>query len=181
MRILDESFGPESRNRVAMAGRPGLDGALAALESFYYALNRRELDVLRQVWSTHPLARQNNPLGGVLRGGEAIARLYELIFTGPVRMTVTFEDIAQYAGDRYVLFAGRETGCYRLGGRPAVPVRIRTTRYFRYDEGGRWTQVHHHGSIDDPDALRAYQGAVLSAPASEGPAVTGAGPPRVFF
>jgi hypothetical protein len=26
--------------------------------------------------------------------------------------------------------------------------------------GGRWRQVHHHGSIDDPDLLGAYQQAV---------------------
>ena len=26
---------------------------------------------------------------------------------------------------------------------------------------GRWQQVHHHGSIDDPDLLSRYQRAVL--------------------
>ncbi|MFF4402980.1 hypothetical protein [Streptomyces sp. NPDC001404] len=36
---------------------------------------------------------------------------------------------------------------------------IRTSRYFRY-EGGFWRQYHHHGSIDAPDLLRAYQQAV---------------------
>jgi SnoaL-like domain len=162
VRILDESFGPAARNRLAMAAKPGLDGAHAALESVYYALNRRNLAVLRRVWSNHPLAQLDNPVGGVLRGGDQIARLYQLIFTGPAQVTVTFGDIVEYPGKRHALFAGREVGVYGLGGGPSVPLAIRTSRYFRYDEeAGRWTQVHHHGSIDDPDALHAYRDALL--------------------
>jgi DnaJ C terminal domain len=39
-----------------------------------------------------------------------------------------------------------------------VPAEIRTSRVFSYDfQAGRWEHVHHHGSIDDPAALRAYQ------------------------
>jgi hypothetical protein len=37
-------------------------------------------------------------------------------------------------------------------------LQIRTTRIFAY--AGTWVQVHHHGSIDDPAALAAYQQAV---------------------
>jgi hypothetical protein len=40
-----------------------------------------------------------------------------------------------------------------------MPLRIRTTRYFRY-ENGAWRQFHHHGSIDDAESLAAYQRAV---------------------
>jgi hypothetical protein len=36
---------------------------------------------------------------------------------------------------------------------------IRTSRYFRYVDSS-WAQFHHHGSIDDPEALHAYQRAV---------------------
>jgi len=38
-------------------------------------------------------------------------------------------------------------------------MKIRTTRVFRYD-GERWRQTHHHGSIDDPQLLAAYQSLV---------------------
>ncbi|MFE0022473.1 YybH family protein [Amycolatopsis sp. NPDC059021] len=153
------SFGPDARERLSEATRPGREGALAALESFYFAFNHRDLDVFRRVWTTHPLAQLNNPLGGVLRGGEAIAALYDKVFTGPARVTVTFGDIVEYTGDDHALFAGRETGEYRVGDAPAVPLAIRTSRYFRYEEG-RWAQVHHHGSIDDAGALAAYQAAI---------------------
>jgi len=43
----------------------------------------------------------------------------------------------------------------------AVRLEIRTTRYFRYEQG-HWRQYHHHGSIDDQAALAAYQHAVTS-------------------
>ncbi|WP_390624310.1 nuclear transport factor 2 family protein [Fodinicola feengrottensis] len=80
------------------------------------------------------------------------------MFTGPVRLTVEFGDIVEYAGTDHAVFAGRETGEYVIDG-TATPLSIRTTRYFLY-ESGKWTQFHHHGSIDDPVALEAYQHAV---------------------
>ncbi|WP_211255616.1 YybH family protein [Actinocatenispora sera] len=151
--------GPESRNRLAETGHAGADGARAALETFYYALNQRDADVLRADWSDDPLAQLNNPLGGILRGGESITALYDRIFTGPVRVTATFRDIVEYLGDDHAVFAGREVGSWAGPDGVEVPLTIRTTRYFRYADG-RWRQFHHHGSIDDPAALAAYQRAV---------------------
>lgn len=55
------SFGPESQNRLREAGDPSGTGAEAALETFYYALNNRDLDVLRADWANSPLAQLNNP------------------------------------------------------------------------------------------------------------------------
>jgi hypothetical protein len=53
---------------------------------------------------------------------------------------------------------GRERGEFRLG-KTVVKLLIRTTRVFWLLDG-RWKQVHHHGSIDDPDLLARYQTAV---------------------
>ncbi len=154
----DHRYGIESRNLIADAGNRTANGARAALESFYYAFNRRDIDILGRVWSDHPLAQLNNPLGGLLRGGSAIIALYARIFDGSARVQVEFADIVEYIGDDHVVFAGRETGTYAVAEGVPIPLSIRTTRYFRYDEGiDRWRQFHHHGSIDDADALRAYQ------------------------
>lgn len=158
-RSLDRDFGPESRNRLTETTTPGLDGALAALESFYFAFNQRDLTAFAAVWAEDPLAQLNNPLGGILRGGNAITELYRRVFHGPARVTVTFGDIVAYEDDRHAVFAGRETGEYSVGGSPPVPLAIRTTRYFQYRDG-RWCQLHHHGSIDDPEALAGYQDAI---------------------
>jgi ketosteroid isomerase-like protein len=153
------SFGPDSRNRLQEAGDPSGAGAEAALETFYYALNNRDLDALRADWADSPLAQLNNPVGGILRGADAITGLYSNIFTGPVTVRVTFTDVISYQGREHAVFAGRETGSYTPGGAAPVPLQIRTSRYFRYEDG-RWRQYHHHGSIDDPAALRAYQRAI---------------------
>ena len=155
----DARYGPGARNRLADASDPSEDGARAALESFYYALNERDSRALRQVWAAHPLAQLNNPLGGILRNGDLIAEFYERIFAGGIRIQVTFGDIVEYLGDNQAMFAGRETGSYTGPEGADTPLEIRTSRYFRHQDG-RWQQYHHHGSIDDPAALRAYQEAV---------------------
>ncbi|HEX7019291.1 MAG TPA: nuclear transport factor 2 family protein [Gemmatimonadaceae bacterium] len=158
-RQIDSSFGPESRNRLEEARQPDFQGALAALETFYYSFNSRDLDALARVWGDGPLAQLNNPLGGILRGGKAIVDLYARIFKGSARVTVTFGDIVAYAAGESATFAGRETGDYRIGDATPVPVSIRTTRCFHYEKG-RWTMFHHHGSIDDAERLATYQRAV---------------------
>jgi ketosteroid isomerase-like protein len=153
------SFGPESQNRLMHASDPSGTGAEAALETFYYALNNRDLDALRADWADSPLAQLNNPVGGILHGTDAITDLYSKIFGSAVHVRVTFTDVISYQGREHAVFAGRETGSYTRHDGTPVPLEIRTSRYFRYEDG-RWRQYHHHGSIDDPAALHAYQQAI---------------------
>jgi limonene-1,2-epoxide hydrolase len=149
------------RNRLADTALPGTDGARAALETFYHAFNTRSLELFRRVWLDDPLIQLNNPVGGIVRGAEEIAALYARIFEGPVRVRVELHDIVRYDAPGAVVFAGRERGSYERDGDDPVPLDIRTSRVFSYapDRGG-WRQVHHHGSIDDPESLARYQGAV---------------------
>src|SRR5581483_2146497 len=49
-----------------------------------------------------------------------------------------------------------------MDGGAALPLAIRTSRVFRKIDG-RWRQVHHHGSMDDPKLLARYQALVRSA------------------
>jgi len=86
MRVMADTFGRGAANRLADIRRPGIDGALALLEMFYYAFNQRDLAVFRQVWADHPLIQLNNPLGGMLRGYDQIAALYAQVFDGPARV-----------------------------------------------------------------------------------------------
>lgn len=163
-RPLAAVFGREARDRREAAAEPGPDGALAALESFYHAFNRRDPGLLEAVWAPGPAVQLNNPVGGVLRGREAVTALYRRIFTGPARVWVEFHDIMAFRGPGMVTFAGRERGAFRVG-ETEVPLAIRTTRVFAFApwEGAgppRWAQVHHHGSIDDAELLARYQRAV---------------------
>jgi ketosteroid isomerase-like protein len=57
-----------------------------------------------------------------------------------------------------VYTVGRERG--RLAkGDTRLDLEIRTTRIYRR-RNGAWRQVHHHGSIETPALLAAYQAAV---------------------
>ncbi|MEV5966874.1 nuclear transport factor 2 family protein [Kribbella sp. NPDC051952] len=156
--LVDYGFGPGARNRWAEMKTPGRAGALAALETFYYALNNQDLDTLAAGWADDGLVQLNNPIGGILRSRDAVRGLYERVFAGPLNVQVTFGDAATYWHTDSVVFAGRETGTYQHPQLGERPLHIRTTRIFAYDDG--WAQVHHHGSIDDADALATYQQAV---------------------
>ncbi len=163
---LDTAFGRQARCRLDDARAPGPDGARAALETFYYAFNNRSQDVLRQVWLDHPLSQLNNPLGGVLRGLDRISELYGRVFTGPARAWVELYDIAEYRLGDAVVFAGRERGEFTTDG-VTLPMAIRTSRVFGFTTDEGWRQLHHHGSIDEPTALAAYQDAVRGRPMRE--------------
>ncbi len=134
---------------------------VSALVEFYAAFNTRSLDLVAQNWARTDEIAMDNPLGGIKRGWEEIRGVYERIFRGPAEVYVEFYDytIHEAAGMFYVV--GRERGYFRLRD-TRLELAIRTSRIFRWMEG-RWRQVHHHGSIDDPGLLKRYQSAVLEA------------------
>ena len=70
-------------------------------------------------------------------------------------MNLRIEDYALIGDCRTAALVGRERGELRNDAR-ALSLAIRTTRIFR-KIGGRWRQVHHHGSFDDPDLLARYR------------------------
>jgi ketosteroid isomerase-like protein len=49
-------------------------------------------------------------------------------------------------------------GCERGGAE--LKLAIRTSRIFKRIDG-RWRQVHHHGSFDDPAFIASYQSMIL--------------------
>lgn len=157
------TYGPDARNRLAESAAPGLPGARSALETFYYAFNNADLDALVAVWLDDPLVQLNNPLGGILRGRDAVAELYRRVFDGAGTAQVSFSEIVEYVGEDAAIFAGRERGLFRSGERE-VPLEIRTSRIFTQTPAG-WLMIHHHGSIDDAAALATYQQAVSDAAA----------------
>ncbi len=157
---LTESYGLQARDLRERTGVPNVDGARAALECFYYSFNQRSLAVFDAIWAEESLIQLNSPLGGILRGHEQVRALYRGIFEGPVQVWVEFSDIVQYASAEMVVFAGREQGEFTRGDK-TVALSIRTSRAFQYfGEQLGWRQVHHHGSIDSPEALATYQAAV---------------------
>jgi hypothetical protein len=162
---LSRTYGRDAQDRRMQSRDATIAGARAALECFYCAFNQRSREMLAAVWAPDPLASLNNPLGGIVRGIDAIDALYARVFEGAARVWVELHDIVEYASDDTVIFAGRERGEFSRDG-VTVPLAIRTSRVFQYfGPSVGWRQVHHHGSIDDAGALAAYQRAVTAVSA----------------
>ena len=135
------------------------DTPLAALRRFYQGFNGRDLALVAANWSQDDTIAMDNPLGGIKRGWDEIGSVYQKLFGGPARVYVEFYDYSLIVTDAMFCAIGRERGELAVGD-TRVALAIRTSRvYRRIDE--QWRQVHHHGSMDDPELLRSYQAAVL--------------------
>jgi ketosteroid isomerase-like protein len=145
-----------------ITGRESADPAtpLGALSTFYRAFNERDMALMEANWEASPEAAMDNPLGGIRRGWEAIRDTYLRIFAGPARVRVEFHDYTLHETGEVFWAVGRERGRLEAADGSGLDLAIRTSRLFRRDAAGQWRQVHHHGSIDDPRLLEAYQQAV---------------------
>lgn len=157
------------QNLLTESALPGIAGARAALETFYYAFNTRSLDLMRQIWADDPLVQLVTPLVGMVRGSASIAPLYARGFSGPARVQSALEDIVAYATPELVVFTGRERGTYTRDTEheaTSAPPEVRTTCIciFRFiAQQGGWRQVYHHVALDDADQLARFQRAVRGA------------------
>ena len=155
------------RNMLAAPAAPGLEGARAALETFYHAFNTRSVDLARRIWADDPLVQLVSPVAGLVRGSAGIAALYERGFSGLMRVQTVLEDIVAYVTPELVIFTGRERGTYTPDSTPEALSglsEIRSICIFRFiaTQGG-WRQVYHHVALDDPEALARYQRAARRA------------------
>jgi len=97
----------------------------------------------------------DNPLGGIKRGWSEIKSVYERIFNGQAKVYVEFYDFTIIELDGGFVAIGRERGSVEIKDEK-IKLRIRTSRVFKLIDGS-YKQVHHHGSIEEPDLLKAYQ------------------------
>lgn len=131
---------------------------LYALAQFYRALHSRDLALMEQNWDSSHEAAMDNPLGGIKRGWSEIRATYERLFAAPWEYSFPFWDYTLHRAGEVFWVVGRERGRLTRG-EQVVDVPIRTTRLFRL-AGGRWRQVHHHGSVEEPVVLARYLEAV---------------------
>ncbi|MEA5112727.1 MAG: nuclear transport factor 2 family protein [Geobacteraceae bacterium] len=133
---------------------------MKALSDFYQALNDRDMELMTRNWAQSDESVMDNPVGGIKRGWDEIRAVYERIFSSPGQYWFEFYDYSYHEAGEIFYVVGRERGKYGAG-EEALDMAIRTSRVFRWMDG-EWRQVHHHGSIDDPVLLAAYQKAVRS-------------------
>ncbi len=130
-----------------------------ALSEFYRAFANRDIGLMRENWHAEECVL-DNPLGGIRRGWAEIEPLYDRLFNGPAKVRVVFFDYTLHRGEDIFCAAGRERGTFEKGD-TKLDLAIRTSRIYRL-VNGRWKQIHHHGSIEEPELLAQYQRAVMS-------------------
>lgn len=158
---MEEPMSPVQTIRTPITGREAARESsepAAALAQFYRAFNGRDLALMAENWDHGDDVAMDNPLGGIRRGWPEIHAVYERIFHGPARVQVEFHDYTLHVVGDVFYAVGRER-CTFAASDTKLDLAIRTSRIFRR-VGGRWRQIHHHGSIDDPRLLSAYQQAV---------------------
>jgi len=138
--------------------KQSLTAQLRALSDFYTAFNNADLELMSRNWAQTDEAIMDNPVGGIKRGWEEIRSVYDKIFQGPAKVQVEFYDYTLHDVEDMFYVVGRERGQLRSD-RTNIDLAIRTSRIFRL-MAGQWRQVHHHGSMDDPELLAKYQAAV---------------------
>ncbi len=129
------------------------------LIQFYSAFNSGNMEIMSRNWAHSDDIAMDNPLGCIKRGWAEIQLVYQRIFTGSAQVYVEFFDYTIHETAETFYAVGRERGHFRLNGEE-IALAIRTSRFFHRIKG-RWKQVHHHGSIEDPQLLDRYQSAVL--------------------
>ena len=144
----------------AVSGRETVEPTtpLGALAEFYRAFNTRDLSLISQNWLNTDEASMDNPLGGIRRGWDEIAPVYQRIFASNANVIVEFFDYTLHESADGFLAVGRERGTLKSP-KATIELKIRTSRWFKRVDG-RWRQLHHHGSIEDADLLGRYQAAV---------------------
>jgi len=135
-----------------------LNDETKALSLFYSAFNYRNMKMMEQSWLNTDEISMDNPIGGIRRGWKEISNGYERIFNGKTRVYVEFYDYTIHKTSNMFFATGRERGYFRRDDE-IINLAIRTTRVFKKVDG-IWKQIHHHGSIDDPELLEKYQKAV---------------------
>jgi hypothetical protein len=133
---------------------------LAALSQLYRALSSRDIVLMEQNWDANDEAVMDNPLGGIKRGWVQIRSVYQRLFASPGRYRFEFYDYSLQRHSEVFMAIGRERGQLVSADGLILELAIRTTRIFRW-ANDRWRQIHHHGSIDNPDMLARYQQTVL--------------------
>lgn len=148
----------------AINGSESADGIqnnhIKALINFYKAFNGRNMALMKDVWLNNSEVSMNNPVGGVIREWSNIEQVYDRIFNGKATVFVEFYDFKIIPTSEMFIVSGRERG-YLEQETSQISLHIRTSRVF-VKENNDWKQIHHHGSIDDPQLLEKYQGIINS-------------------
>jgi hypothetical protein len=139
------------RNLLADVTIPGIDGARAALETFYYAFNTRSVDLLRQIWADDPLAQVETPLVGLIRGYSNISAVYDRMGGNQVQIKTVLDDVVAYISPGLSVFTERERATStKTGEHGAITEELsgRSICVFQYRAEVGWRLIYHKITLD---------------------------------
>ena len=129
-----------------------------ALISFYKAFNARNADETANNWAKKYAIAMSNPIGGVRRNWNAVRDAYGKIMEAEAKVYVEYHDFTFHQFNDVFYVEGRERGSLDTG-EVQLGLKIRTSRIYKlFDD--EWKQIHHHGSMDNPELLQRYQSAL---------------------
>jgi len=131
-----------------------------ALINFYKAFNARNAEAAANNWAKQYAIAMSNPIGGIRRNWNAVKEGYDKIMGGEAKVYVEYHDFNFHLFDGVFYAEGRERGSLDTG-EVQLGLKIRTSRIYKLF-GDDWKQVHHHGSIEDPELLKRYQNAIMN-------------------
>ncbi len=130
------------------------------LIAFYKAFNARNAEEAANNWAKQYAVAMANPIGGIRRNWNSIREAYEKIMQAEARVYVEYHDFKFHQFDDVFYVEGRERGSL-VAGDIELGLKIRTSRiYRRFDD--KWKQIHHHGSMDNPELLQRYKQAIMN-------------------
>ena len=128
--------------------------------NFYMAFNNKNYELMEQNWLQSDEASMSNPLGGIKRGWNEIKEVYKKIFNGDASVYVEFYDYSIHPTENMFITVGKERGILETNGNK-IELAIRTSRIYQLHDK-QWKQIHHHGSMDNPQLLNTYQSTLLN-------------------
>lgn len=140
--------------------KSGVISPYSVLVDFYQAFNTKDFELMQENWLQTADASMANPLGGIKRGWSEIKEVYKKIFNGAVTVYVEFYDYSILTTEKMFIAVGREKGTIKINDK-VIELAIRTSRSYCLVDG-QWRQIHHHGSMDNPQLLKTYQEILLN-------------------
>lgn len=138
---------------------PNESAEIKALSEFYHAFNTRDMQLMEKSWMNTEEISMDNPIGGIRRGWEEIGNGYNKIFNGNAKVYVELYEFSIHKTENMFFATGRERGYFKTE-EIEISLAIRTSRIF-INLNKEWKQIHHHGSIDNPELLKSYQETIL--------------------
>jgi ketosteroid isomerase-like protein len=120
------------------------ESIIAANEIFYKAFNARDLDAMKNIWSSHEKVTCVHPGWVPLNGHESIIDSWEGIFKNSGNMDIQITDISVTASESLAWVSCVEK-LYTIDTHGVLASKIFSTNLFQLN-GGTWKMIMHHAS-----------------------------------